>query len=447
MLRHCRRTVSHSRGSGLLSCWPMSCRTVALLLLLMPVTLNTRAFAQTENAQVSRTAQMRPVHDAFAWFRSHEHELRKVQLELLRVPAPPFGEAKRAEWLRDRFVQLGLQEVEIDKVGNVTGLRRGSDPKAKLLALTAHIDTVFPADTPLNPRMDGNKIFAPGASDNAAGLIGLYAVASALKTFPVKHTAGILFVGNVGEEGEGDLRGMRHLFTDSKWASRIGPTLVVDGSGTDTVVTQALGSRRFNVTVKGPGGHSWSDYGLPNPIVILSRAISQFASTTVPTEPRTSLNIGVIEGGTSVNSIPDFARMRVDIRSASTVEIDRLEKALRDAVGDAVRAQQATRARKQLVSYEIKEIGERPAAELKADARILNVIRAVDTLLSLPSETRRASTDANIPLSLGREAISIGAGGTGGGAHSLNEWFDTTGRDLGLKRIYLTTLTLTGVSE
>ncbi|HUS18220.1 MAG TPA: M20/M25/M40 family metallo-hydrolase [Terriglobales bacterium] len=425
----------------------MSRRTVALLLLLMPVTLNTRAFAQTENAQVSRIAQMRPVHDAFAWFRSHENELRKVQMDLLRVPAPPFGEAKRAEWLRDRFVQLGLQEVEIDKVGNVTGLRRGSDPKAKLLALTAHIDTVFPAGTPLNPKLEGNKIIGPGASDNGAGLIGLYAVASALKAFPLKHTGGILFVGNVGEEGEGDLRGMRHLFKDSKWASRIGPTVVIDGSGTDTVVTQALGSRRFNVTIKGPGGHSWSDYGMPNPIVILSRAIAQFTASPVPTDPRTSLNIGVIEGGTSVNSIPDLARMRVDIRSASTAEIDRLEKALRDAVADAVRTQPTARTKKQSVTYDIQEIGERPAADLKADARILNVIRAVDTLLSLPSETRRASTDANIPLSLGREAISIGAGGSGGGAHSLNEWFDATGRDLGLKRIYLTTLTLIGVSE
>lgn len=425
----------------------MSRRTVALLLLCMPLTLNTRAFAQTENAQVSRVAQMRPVHDAFAWFRSNEHEFRRIQMEMIRVPAPPFGEGRRAEWLRDRFLQLGLQEVEIDKVGNVAGLRRGTDPKAKLLALSAHIDTVFPANTPLIPRLEGNKIFGPGASDNGAGLMGLYAIAAALKSFPVKHTAGILFIGNVGEEGEGDLRGIRHIFTDSKWASRIGPTVVIDGSGTDTVVTQALGSRRFEVTVRGPGGHSWSDFGMPNPIVILARAVSQFAATPVPSDPRTSMNIGVIEGGTSVNSIPESANMRVDIRSASTAEIDRLEKVLRDAVADAVRAHQAVRARRQLVSAEIKEIGERPAADLRPDARILAVVRAVDTLLSLPSEMRRASTDANIPLSMGREAVSIGAGGTGAGAHSVHEWFDTTGRDLGLKRIYLTTLVLTGVTE
>jgi tripeptide aminopeptidase len=422
-------------------------RAAALFLLLMPITLNTRAFAQTENAQVSRVAQMRPVHDAFAWFRSNEPEFRRIHMELIRVPAPPFGEGKRAEWLRDRFVQLGLQDVEIDKVGNVIGLRRGTDAKAPLVALTAHIDTVFPPGTALQPRYEGTKIYGPGASDNGAGVLGMYAMAAALQRFPVKHSAGILFVGNVGEEGEGDLRGIRHLFTESKWASRLGPTIAIDGSGTETVVTQALGSRRFEVTVRGPGGHSWSDFGLPNPIVVLSRAIAQFSSTPVPTEPRTSLNIGVIQGGTSVNSIPDSANMRVDIRSASTTEIDRLEKVLRDAVADAVRTQQAVRQRRPLLSYDIKEIGERPAAELKNDARILAVIRSVDALLSLPSDPRRASTDANIPLAMGREAISIGAGGTGAGAHSLNEWFDTTGRDLGLKRIYLATLVLTGISE
>jgi tripeptide aminopeptidase len=179
----------------------------------------------------------------------------------------------------------------------------------------------------------------------------------------------------------------------------------------------------------------------------LSKAVTQFSSAYIPSDPRTAFNIGVIQGGTSVNSIPDSASMRVDIRSTATDEIDRLEKLLRDAVADAARSVQSTRARKPAITFEIREIGQRPAAELNPDARILSVIKAVDTLLSLPSDTLRASTDANIPIALGREAISIGAGGTGSGAHSLNEWFDASGRDLGLKRILLTTLTLTGVGE
>ncbi|HUQ50481.1 MAG TPA: M20/M25/M40 family metallo-hydrolase, partial [Terriglobales bacterium] len=248
---------------------------LVILLVLMPLMINTRAFTQTENAQVSRIAQMRTVHEAFQHFRSSENELRRLQMELMKVAAPPFGEGKRAEWLREKFVQLGLEEVEIDKIGNVTGLRRGTDPKAKLVALTAHIDTVFPEGTVIQPRIEGNKIFGPGASDNAAGVMGLYAIASVLKAKPLKHSAGILFVGNVGEEGEGDLRGIRYLFTESKWNPKIGPTLVIDGSGVDTVVTQGLGSKRFDVIVRGPGGHSWSDFGAPNPIVVLAKAIAQ----------------------------------------------------------------------------------------------------------------------------------------------------------------------------
>ncbi len=212
-------------------------------------------------------------------------------------------------------------------------------------------------------------------------------------------------------------------------------------------MTQALGSRRFEVIVRGPGGHSWSDFGVPNPIIVLARAIADFSDTPVPNDPKTAFNIGVIEGGTSVNSIPETARARVDIRSASVAEMERLEKALQDAVARAVKQLQETRpnSRKPSLSFEIKPIGSRPAAELKPEARILVIMRAVDAFLNLKSHVRRASTDANIPLSLGREAVSIGAGGTGGGAHTVNEWYDATNRDLGLKRILLAVLALAGV--
>lgn len=417
----------------------------------MPISINTRAFAQTSSRppqqEVLRVAGLRPVHVAFDFFRSKENDFRKFQQDIVKVPAPPFGEQKRAEWLKQRFTELGLQDVEIDRIGNVLGLRKGSDPKAKLVALSAHIDTVFPAETQLNVRTEGSKIYGPGISDNGAGLTGLYAVATALQASNVDHKAGILFVGNVGEEGEGDLRGARFLFAESKYKDRIGATIVLDGAGVDSVVTQALGSKRFEVTVKGPGGHSWSDYGTPNPIIILSRAISQFSEANVPLDPKTSTNVGVITGGTSVNSIPETATARVDIRSSSMPEIDKLEKALRDAVNRSVKEAQGTSRRRSTVTAEVKSIGSRPAAELSAEARILQVIKAVDAHLSLKSTTRRASTDANIPMSLGKEAISIGAGGSGGGAHTVSEWYDASGRDLGLKRIFLALLTLTGVGE
>lgn len=422
-----------------------------LLITIMVLSINTRAFTQDRSAfqDVVRVAQMRKVHQAFQFLQQREAEFKRLQIELVKVPAPPFGEGRRAEWLKNKFLELGLEAVEIDKVGNVLGLRRGADPKAKLLLVSAHIDTVFPAETDLQVRTEGNRIFAPGISDNGAGLIGLYATAAALKSVELPLNAGILFVGNVGEEGEGDLRGMRALFNESKYKNLIGHTIVLDGAGVDTVVTQALGSRRFEVVVRGPGGHSWSDHGAPNPIVAISRAIAKFSDAELPKDPKTATNIGVIQGGTSVNSIPESVSVRIDIRSSSMAEIEKLEKVLREAVASAVKppASDARRPKAQLLTAEVKAIGNRPAAELSGDSRLLAVIRAVDAHLNLKSLTRRASTDANIPIAMGKEAVSIGAGGTGGGAHTVGEWYDPSGRDLGLKRIFLAVVTSAGVSE
>jgi len=374
-------------------------------------------------------------------------------VELASIPAPPFGEAARAEWLRARFAELGLEDVHVDSVGNVLGVRRGAEPGAqrggKSVAVTAHIDTVFPAGTPLDIREEGGKLRGPGISDNASGVTALLALVAALGDSPVGLAANILFVGNVGEEGEGDLRGMRHLFSDPHWKDSIACTLVLDGSGADTIVTQALGSRRFQVTVRGPGGHSWSDFGAPNPIVILARAIASFSRAKLPAEPRTSASVGVIQGGTSVNTIPESASARVDIRSTSQEEMERLERALRAAVEEAVAEEAAGRrgGSKSPVNFEIASIGSRPAAELREGARILEVVRAVDARLGNASRLHRASTDANVPLALGLEAVSLGAGGAGGGAHTLHEWYDPSGRELALQRILLAALTLAGVRE
>ncbi|HSB75927.1 MAG TPA: peptidase dimerization domain-containing protein, partial [Terriglobales bacterium] len=255
----------------------------------------------------------------------------------------------------------------------------------------------------------------------------------------------IVFIGNVGEEGEGDLRGMRHIFADPHWSEAIATTLVLDGAGADSIVAEALGSRRFEIVVRGPGGHSWSDFGAPNPIIVLARAIERFTQVRVAAVPKTTFNIGVIRGGTSVNSIPESASMRVDLRSTSSAEIDRLEMALRAALDQAVMTD-AGRTRGGAVSYEAHTIGSRPAGELDSSARVLRVLRAVDSHLGNPSQVQRASTDANIPLSLGRDAVAIGGGGAGGGAHTLQEWFDCAGRELALKRILLAALALTGVA-
>ncbi len=406
------------------------------------------AIAPAVQQEVMRLAASPEVRSAFNWLRMQEPQLMQWQMEMARIPAPPFGESARADWLAERFREAGLDDVRIDDVGNVFGVHPGFG--RRYVALSAHMDTVFPANTPLNIRQQGSRVYGPGVSDNGAGVAAMLAIASLLRSVRVRHALPFVFIGNVGEEGEGDLRGMRHIFSTPRWKDSIAYSLVLDGAGADTIVAEALGSRRFEVIVRGPGGHSWSDFGAPNPIVVLARAIDVFTASPVPASPKTTFNVGVIRGGTSVNSIPESASMKVDIRSTSMAEMERLEQALRLALNRAVEdesiaAEMKSSAQKRAaVSCEVVPIGSRPAGELATGARILHVIRAVDAQLNNAAQVQRASTDANIPLSLGLEAIAIGGGGSGGGAHTLQEWFDGNGRDLGLKRILLTMLALAG---
>ncbi len=402
------------------------------------------------SVEIVRLLSLRHVRSACEWFRVHESQLCDWQFELAKIPAPPFGESARAEWLTHRFRELGLDDVHTDEVGNVLGLRPGSSEQC--ITISAHIDTVFPAGTPLNVRKEGSLLYGPGVSDNGAGVTALLGIAGALQSTGIPTQSSILFVGNVGEEGEGDLRGMRHIFSGSPRKDSIAYSLIIDGAGCDTIVSEALGSRRFEVIVRGPGGHSWSDFGTANPIPVLARAIHLFTQISVPASPKTTFNIGVIRGGTSVNSIPESASMRVDIRSSSASEMEKLEAALRDSIARAVDEEcqiVEKRGSQQKppygLSFEVVGIGDRPAGDLDPNARILHVIRAVDAELGNVATTQRASTDANIPLSLGREAIAIGGGGSGGGAHTLQEWFDCNGREVGLKRIMLALLALAGV--
>ena len=401
--------------------------------------------SRSAQQQVARIAEIRRVHQAFAWFRSHSRELEDAQLEVTAVAAPPWGESARSQWLAARLEELALADVHRDELGNVFGIRPGTDPTAPFIALSAHIDTVFPPGTPIEVRRDAGKLYGPGISDNSSGVVALLAIAGAMRAAELRNTAPILFIGDVGEEGEGDLRGMRHIYQQPRWSATIASLIVLDGAGTDTIIAEGLGSRRYEVTVSGSGGHSWSDFGAANPIVALARMIDRFTRTPVPTSPKTTYNVGIIRGGTSVNSIPESATMRVDTRSASVEELDRLERALHEAI-DHVIPEITSRKRQELLTAEVRVIGNRPAADLPMESQLLKTIRAVDVQLNNTARIQRASTDANIPLSLGREAIAIGAGGSGGGAHTIHEWYDPVGRDLGLKRILLLTLALAGVT-
>jgi acetylornithine deacetylase/succinyl-diaminopimelate desuccinylase-like protein len=370
------------------------------------------------------------------------------QVQLVAVPAPPFGEIARSEWLAARFKEAGLSQIRTDSAGNVFGTLAASnlplESTGPVVVISAHLDTVFPVETPLNPIVDGDRLQAPGASDNGAGVVGMLAIAHALVHACVDLPMTLIFLGNVGEEGEGDLRGVRHLYGNDPLAGRIAAHIVLDGAGADSAVTQALGSRRYQVAISGPGGHSFTDAGTANPIVALASALAALASTPLPEEPRTTLNVGTIHGGTSVNSIPESAQASIDFRSTDSDELLRLEVALHRAVEDAVEHWNASArtGNRRLLSYSIVKIGDRPAASLPADSPLLETLRAVDRHLGLRTDLRLGSTDANIPLSLGVPALSMGAGGEGGGAHTQAEWYSAKDREAGLKRVLLLTLAM-----
>lgn len=392
-------------------------------------------------ARVSQLASDRRVHKAFQWIHLHERQIMRWQTDLVRVPAPPFAEGPRAEWLCARFTDLGLIDVHTDSVGNALGIRKSVAPSEYSVLISAHIDTVFPAGTPIKLKIRNTRLEAPGACDNGAGVACLLALAAALQHAELSPACDIIFCGNVGEEGEGNLRGIRHLYEQSDFAACIAAHLVIDGAGHEVAVTEALGSRRYQVTLNGPGGHSWANAGHPNPIVVLSQAIARLSTVDLSQSPRTTMNVGSIEGGTAVNVIPSSVSARFDFRSTSLEQLIRLEVELHRAVEDAVIAANQAAPDATLtgtaLTCTINSIGARPAGALSEDALLYQLLRAVDRHLNIATQTRIASTDANIPLSLGIPAVSIGAGGAGGGIHTLNEWYDAKDRESGLRRVLL----------
>jgi tripeptide aminopeptidase len=410
---------------------------VWVILFAMPVrsSLARHTMRSASLGQLGENGQARA---ALAWFAPNLNWINDQQARLTEIPAPPFQEGQRAAEVKALLASAGLS-VQIDSTGNVIGELRGVNEK-EIVVLSAHLDTVFPAGTDVKVRHDGSRMLAPGISDNGTGLAALAAIARAIHEAQIKPQRTILFVANVGEEGEGNLRGMRALV--DAYRSRLKAVIVMDGAGTDHVTTIALASRRLEVVINGPGGHSWSDFGMPNPINALVRGSVRFINTKVPASPRTTFNLGQIEGGTSINSIPYEARLKVDVRSESESELARLESALRECMAAGVRDEMESsrdRSRGKL-EWKVELLGSRPGGELAAQSPLLAALRAADAILENESRIERSSTDANIPLSLGIDAISIGAGGSGGGAHSLQEWYDPTGREMGLKRALLTLL-------
>ncbi|MEK7401461.1 MAG: M20/M25/M40 family metallo-hydrolase [Gemmatimonadota bacterium] len=346
------------------------------------------------------------------------------QRSICEIPAPPFKEAARAAEYKRRFEALGLT-ARIDAIGNVIAERKGTG-KGPTIVLAGHLDTVFPEGTDVKVKDQGGRMSGPGIGDDCRGLAVVLAVARAFQRTNYAHEGTIIFVGNVGEEGPGNLRGVRHLF-DAELKGRIDYFVSVDGQGLD-VTSRAVGSNRYKVTYKGPGGHSYGAFGIPNPIHALGRAIDGIADIQVPANPKTTFSVGVISGGTSVNSIAFEASMEIDMRSESVASLAAVDAKVRAALTAALEAEnvrwpgeRATRAQLSLV---IDTIGIRPTGGQSDTARIVQVALQAGKALGFSASTTASSTDANLPISRGIAAITIDGGGEGGGSHSLAEWYE-----------------------
>jgi tripeptide aminopeptidase len=306
---------------------------------------------------------------------------------------------------------------------------------------------VFSKDTDFTVSKRENKLFAPGIADDGCGLAALIAIAQAIQTERIPLEGSLLFVGTVGEEGEGNLRGVRYLLTKGRWASQVDAFLSFDGPGLDRITNRALGSRRYRVELTGSGGHSWGDFGVPNPVHAIGRAISRLAAYPVPKDPRTTFNVGRVEGGTGVNSIPRRAMMEVDLRSAAESELQRLDAFFRRAMRDAADEENGSRRAGELLQLKLELIGERPTGETPSDSPIVELALEATRILGVEPRLDQSSTDSNLPISLGIPAITLGAGGTSGSSHTLDEWYDPRDRDKGLKRGLLVVLGIAGIQK
>ena len=384
---------------------------------------------------------------AFDYIKKNSASFTEELIRICEIPAPPFQEQERGKYIARRFAEAGLTDIQTDTVGNVIGFYHGStdDP---LLVVSAHLDTVFPENTEIKVKTFITKLLAPGIGDNASGLAALIAMIEALTHARIKTRGTIAFVATVGEEGEGDLRGARYLFTQGDLANRITHFISFDGPDNQFITHQALGSRRYRITLAGPGGHSWTDFGVVNPIHALSRAVARLAEFPVPYEPRTTYNVGRISGGDSVNVIPQSASIDVDIRSTDEQEISCVEDFLLSSVNYAVRAENSLRAGSHhSLKLDVSLIGHRPSGETPQQSLLVQTALAATQSVGIKPYLNCASTDANIPMSMGIPAITIGAGGKGGDAHRLTEWYEPTGRDVGYQRALLLILAMTGLAH
>ena len=408
---------------------------LALVLVLAPLTAHAQQDAANIGARLMNDAAIKAAIDAI---KASEAQTIEDQVRLCEVEAPPFKESKRAEVYAKMFRELGLQNVRIDKQGNVLGDRPGAQPRPRLV-FTAHLDTVFPEGTDVKVKRDGNILRGPGIGDDCRGLAVLLAVVRTMNQAKIQTPGSITFVGTVGEEGLGDLRGVKSLFNEGM-KGQIDRFVSIDGIGLG-ITHIAVGSLRYRVTFKGPGGHSYGAFGLSNPMHALGRAVNTISQFEVPENPKTTFNVGRIGGGTSVNAIPFDAWFEMDMRSASPSALQALDQKFHRAVDEAVKAEDA-RWGKNVLSVDKALVGDRPAGQTPANSPIVQAAVSVTKALGFPVTLDEGSTDSNIAMNLGIPAITIDGGGRGRGSHALDESFDQTNSFQGSQRALLLCIAL-----
>ena len=381
------------------------------------------ALTQTANVQrVLMDANVQAAQEFVA--KDHDRFVREI-IQITEVEAPPFKEAKRAKLFAEMLRQSGVSNVEIDAEGNVIGFRRGIGA-GPLIAIAAHLDTVFPEGTNVKVRREGTKLYAPGVGDDSRALAVLLQIVRAMDAAKIQTASDILFIADVGEEGPGDLRGMKYLFQKGPYKDKIKMFISLDpfGWGND-ITTAGMGSKRFKIIFKGPGGHSFGSFGLVSPAYALGNAIAKLSRMQVPQRPKTTFNVGVVGGGTSVNSIPFESWMEVDIRSETKEELNRAVENFTHLMQEAAEEENRARSTSQgKIEIDVKLIGDRPFGEVSENAAIVQTAEAVIRAFGMTPTLGVSSTDANIPLSMGIPAITLESGGTGLRNHTLDEWID-----------------------
>ncbi|HET9985936.1 MAG TPA: M20/M25/M40 family metallo-hydrolase [Longimicrobiales bacterium] len=408
--------------------------------LLVPAAAAAQSAAKPQDP--AKLATSPKVKAALDYAKANEAKAVQEQVELCEIPAPPFKEQVRAAEFKRRLEALGLKNVRIDSEGNVIGERPGTGPGPTVL-IQGHLDTVFPEGTDVKVKKEGERLIGPGIGDDCRGLAVVLGAARAIQAAGVQTRGTLLFVGDVGEEGLGDLRGTKHLFNE-ELKGKIDYFISVDGTGLG-LTKDGVGSNRYEVTFKGPGGHSYGAFGMPNPIHALGRAIAKISDFQVPKQPKVTFNVGVISGGTSVNSIPFEGKMLVDMRSPDAQALAEIDAKFKKAIQDALAEENARWDSPVKLTVEVKPVGVRPAGQQPADAPIVVTGLAAAKVLGFTPHVGASSTDANVPISLGLPGVTMDGGGKGSGAHSLGEWFEPTDSHLGTQWAILYVLSLAGV--